>query len=72
MTAKGRLTRRYTAARAVYWKRKRGALISIASKYLVKNKWIRGTAIPNVQYTKMARYNRIGSYGVQTWISSNY
>jgi len=72
MIASGRLTRRYTAARAIVWKIKRGNLRNIASSNLgIKKKWMRGNAIPNVQRTTMAKSNRIGSYGIRTWISSH-
>jgi hypothetical protein len=72
MVGSGRLTRRYTAARAVMWKRLRGNLRNIPSSNLdIKSKWMRGNAIPNVQRSTIAKSNRIGSYGIRTWISSH-
>jgi len=72
MIGSGRLTRRYTAARAVMWKRLRGNLRNIPSSNLdIKSKWMRGNAIPNVQCSTITKSNRIGSYGIRTWISSH-
>jgi hypothetical protein len=32
---------------------------------------VRGTKPSNVQYTKVTNFNRIGAYGLKTWIASD-
>lgn len=83
--AKGRLTRRFTASRALYKYKYKGNLrnldnlvgnpnITNKSEELNKSPKIyrlRGEFKPNVQHTFIYSNRRIGAFGVKGWISSN-
>ena len=64
--AAGRLTRRNTAARAVFKLRYKGNIRNMDSSYKgLSTVLIRGYAKSNVQYTKLNSKLRIGSYGIK-------
>lgn len=70
--AAGRLTRRNTAARALFKLRYKGNIRNLDSSYKgLSSVVIRGHAKPNVQYTKLKSKLRIGSFGIKGWVSSN-
>ena len=64
--AAGRLTRRNTAARAVFKLRYKGNIRNMDSSYKgLSTVLFRGYAKSNVQYTKLNSKLRIGSYGIK-------
>lgn len=64
--AAGRLTRRNTAARAVFKLRYKGNIRNMDSSYKgLSSVLLRGHAKSNVQYTKLKSKLRIGSYGIK-------
>jgi hypothetical protein len=73
MIASGRLTRRYVASRAISYYEKEGNNLknTVTSQLNIKNKLVRGTKPSNAQYTKVTNFNRIGAYGLKTWIASD-
>lgn len=69
--ASGRLTRRITAARAIYKVKYLGNLRNLNSTYLQHSSVIlRGNLRSNLQFTKIKSKTRIGSFGLKGWISS--
>ena len=77
LEAKGRLTKRFTASRALHKIRHKGSLQNYEHylKDLTKTKpssfMLRGLKRPNIQYSYIASKKRIGAFGVKGWISSN-
>lgn len=70
LEAKGRLTRRYVAAKAVFKLKWKGGLKNVDSSYRGYSSTIlRGHLRSNVQYHTSVYRNRIGAYGVKGWIS---
>ena len=71
LEAKGRLSRRYKASRAVfklYWK---GGLKNVDSSFKgIPSVMLRGHATSNVEYSKLNSKTRIGAYGLKGWVSS--
>lgn len=69
--AKGRLTRRASAARSVFKMRYKGGLKNIVSSF---RGWsvimLRGIVKSNAQYSVISSKNTNGAYGVKGWISS--
>lgn len=69
--AKGRLTRRFTAARSVFkviWK---GGLKNVDSSFKgLPTVMLRGDHKSNVQYSLLSSKNRNGAFGVKGWVSS--
>lgn len=69
--ASGRLTRRITAARAVYKVKYLGNLRNLNATYLQRSSVIlRGNLRSNIQFTKIKSKTRIGSFGLKGWVSS--
>lgn len=69
--AKGRLTKRLTASRAVYKISYKGSLKNIYSSYnKLSTIILRGLSKSNTQYVNTNSKNRNGSYGVKYWIST--
>lgn len=69
--ARGRLTRRFKAARAVYKLKWIGGLRNIDSSYNgLPTTMLRGHGLSNVEYTVLSSKRKIGAYGVKGWISS--
>ena len=76
--ARGRLTKRYAAARAVFKLKHRGTLRNL--EYL-KNRendlyspgihMVRGDERPSIQYNLIHSKRRIGAFGIKGWISYN-
>jgi hypothetical protein len=70
--AKGRLTRRLTAMRAVFKYRYTGSLKNISSSFNNKSAtMLRGHVKPNVEYTLIDSKTRNGSFGLKGWVSSH-
>jgi hypothetical protein len=66
LEAKGRLTRRYTASRAVSKLIYKGNLLNIDSSYKgLSSILLRGNLKSNIQYTKLNSKSRIGSFGIK-------
>jgi hypothetical protein len=71
LEAKGRLTRRFTAARSVSKLRWKGGLKNVESSFRgLSTILLRGFAKSNVQYSLISSKNRNGAYGVKCWIGS--
>lgn len=71
LEVKGRLTRRFTASRAVFKIRWKGGLKNIDSSYKgLSSVLLRGHAKSNVQYSMFNSKTRNGSFGLKGWISS--
>lgn len=69
--AKGRLTKRLTASRAVYKISYKGSLKNIYSSYnKLSTIILRGLSKSNTEYVNTNSKNRNGSYGVKYWIST--
>ena len=75
--AKGRLTRRFTASRAVYKFKYKGNLRNLEHLYNTSFKaespsvfLLRNQFRPNVQHSFAYSNKRIGSFGIKGWISS--
>lgn len=67
----GRLTKRLTASRSITKSRSKGSLKNINSSYNgISNVMVRGYLKSNLQYVNINSYNRNGSFGVKSWISS--
>lgn len=76
--AKGRLTKRYAAARALFKYKFRGTLKNLDHLRNIENKLqspgvsiLRGEARPNTQYSFMPSKRRIGAFGIKSWISNS-
>lgn len=70
--AKGRLTRRLTAMRAIFKYRYSGSLKDIRSSFNSKSTtMLRGYAKPGLEYTVIDSKTRNGSFGLKTWLSSH-
>lgn len=77
LEAKGRLTRRFTASRAVYKFKYKGNLRNLEHLYNTSYKakspsvfLLRNQFRPNVQHSYAFSNKRIGSFGIKGWISS--
>jgi hypothetical protein len=72
LEAKGRLNKRYTAARSLNKVKYKGSLLDIDSSYRgLSTVLLRNNLSPNLQYTKLKSKTRIGSFGLKGWISGN-
>ena len=70
--AKGRLTRRLTAMRAVFKYRYTGSLKNVSSSFNKKSTTIlRGYIKSNLEYTIINSKTRNGSFGLKGWVSSH-
>jgi len=70
LEAKGRLTKRYRADRAVFKVRWKGGLRNIDSSYKgLSTVNMRGYAKPNLDYSIFTSKRRIGAFAVKGWIS---
>ena len=70
--AKGRLTRRLTAMRAIFKYRYTGSLKNISSSFNNKSAtMLRGYVKSNVEYTLIDSKTRNGSFGLKGWVSSH-
>ena len=70
--AKGRLTRRLTAMRAVFKYRYTGNLKNIPSSFNNKSAtMLRGYVKSNLEYTLIESKTRNGSFGLKCWVSSH-
>ena len=70
--AKGRLTRRLTAMRAVFKYRYAGSLKNLSSSFNNKSAtMLRGYVKSNVEYTLIDSKTRNGSFGLKGWVSSH-
>jgi len=69
--ARGRLTRRFKAARAVSKLKWIGGLRNIYSSFRGLDVGVsRGYHLPNVEYTVLSSERKIGTFGVKGWVSS--
>jgi len=69
--AKGRLTRRYTAARSIFKLNWKGGLKNVDSSFKgLSTVMLRGDAKSNVQYSMLKSKYRIGAFGIKGWVSS--
>jgi hypothetical protein len=69
--AKGRLTKRLTASRAIYKVSYKGSLKNIYSSYnKLSTIVLRGLSKSNNEYVNTNSKNRNGSYGIKYWIST--
>ena len=70
--AKGRLTRRLTAMRAICKYRYIGSLKNVSSSYNNKSStMLRGYVKPTVEYTVINTKTRNGAFGLKGWVSSH-
>jgi hypothetical protein len=70
--AKGRLTRRLTAMRAVFKYRYTGSLKNVSSSYnRIPSTMLRGYVKSNVEYTIINSKTRNGAFGLKGWVSSH-
>lgn len=70
--AKGRLTRRLTAMRAVFKYRYTGSLKNISSSFNNESTtMLRGNAKSNLEYTIINSKTRNGAFGLKGWVSSH-
>lgn len=70
--AKGRLTRRLTAMRAVFKYRYTGSLKNVPSSFNKKSTtMLRGYVKSNVEYTTINSKTRNGSFGLKGWVSTH-
>jgi len=70
--AKGRLTRRLTAMRAIFKYRYTGSLKDLRSSLNNKSTiMLRGYVKSNLEYTVIDSKTRNGSFGLKTWLSSH-
>jgi len=66
----GRLTKRLTASRSISKYIGKGSLKNITSSYNgLSAVVLRGYVKSNLQYVNINSYNRIGTYGIKSWIS---
>jgi hypothetical protein len=69
--AKGRLTRRFTAAKSVFKVKWKGGLKNVDSSFKgLSAIMLRGDRKSNVQYSVLNSKNRNGAFGVKGWIGS--
>lgn len=69
---KGRVTRRFTAARSISKNKHKGGILDIDSSYRgLSSVLLKGNLKSNTQYTKLKSKTRIGSFGIKGWISGN-
>jgi hypothetical protein len=67
----GRLTKRLTASRSISKFIGKGSLKNRASSYNgLSTVVLRGYVKSNMQYININSYNRIGAYGIKSWVSS--
>lgn len=72
LEATGRLTKRYTASRAISKLRYKGNLINIDSSInKLSSVMLRNNLRSNLQYSKLTSKTRIGSFGIKGWVSGN-
>jgi hypothetical protein len=70
LEAKGRLNKRYTAARSMNKVKYKGSLLNIESSYKgLSSVMLRNNLNSNLQYTKLNSKTRIGTFGLKGWIS---
>lgn len=76
--AKGRLTKRYAAARAIFKYKYKGTLKNLEHIKNIENKlespnvsMLRGGVRPNTQYSFIQSKRRIGAFGIKSWISNS-
>jgi hypothetical protein len=70
--AKGRLTRRLTAMRAIFKYRYIGSLKNVSSSYNNRSStMLRGHAKSSVEYTIINSKTRNGAFGLKGWVSSH-
>jgi hypothetical protein len=68
----GRLTKRLTASRSISKSIGKGSLKNKTSSYNgLSTVVLRGYVKSNLQYVNINSYNRIGAYGIKSWISNN-
>jgi len=68
----GRLTKRLTASRSISKYMGKGSLKNRVSSYNgLSTVVLRGYVKSNLQYVNINSYNRIGAYGIKSWISSH-
>lgn len=68
----GRLTKRLTASRSISKSMSKGSLKNKASSYNgLSTVVLRGYVKSNLQYINVNSYNRIGAYGIKSWVSSH-
>jgi len=68
----GRLTKRLTASRSISKYIYKGSLKNRASSYNgLSTVVLRGYVRSNLQHVNINSYNRIGAYGIKSWISSH-
>jgi len=69
--AKGRLSRRFTAARSVFKLEWKGGLKNVDSSFKgLSTVMLRGDSRSNVQYSMLKSKNRIGAFGIKGWVSN--
>ena len=69
--AKGRLTRRFTAAKSVFKVKWKGGLKNVDSSFKgLSTIMLRGDRKSNVQYSILSSKNRNGAFGIKSWVSS--
>lgn len=72
LEARGRLTKRHTASRAISKLKYKGNLLNIDSSYRkISSVMLRGNMKSNLQYTKLHSKTKIGVFGLKGWISGD-
>lgn len=70
LEARGRLNKRYTAARSMTKLRYKGNLLNLDSSVIgLSSVMLKGNLRSNLQYTKLNSTTRIGSFGLKGWVS---
>ena len=73
LEAKGRLTKRYRADRAIFKVRWKGGLRNIDSSYKgLSSVNMRGYVKPNLDYSIFTSKRRIGAFAVKGWVSGKF
>jgi hypothetical protein len=71
LEASGRLTKRLTASRALSIYKYKGSLRNVYSSFqTITSNMVKGYSKSNVDYLNLNSNNRIGSYGLKSYINS--
>jgi len=71
LEAKGRLSKRFTAARSVFQLSWKGGLKNVDSSFKgLSTVMLRGDSKSNVEYSTLNSKHRIGAFGIKGWVSS--
>ena len=70
LEARGRLNKRFTAARSITKLKHKGNLLNLDSSFRgLSSVLLKGNLRSNLQYTKLSSITRIGAFGIKGWVS---